>query len=137
MNITGIFQITNWEESTDQNANTLNDDTKLTSATVKQSYLAADKLDTKKDTIIGESTVHYKMHYFANGNATFVGFEYINGSINNTALTLVLKHDGKFENGKASSKFLILDTNNETLKKNIGGSFVSGENGQASYTFTE
>lgn len=133
MALKGTFQITNWEESTDDNADTLIDGTKLTNATVQQSYIEAESTDN--DSLIGQSTVHYKMHYFANGNASFVGLEYINGSLNETPCTLVLKHDGKFENGQASSKFTIIDTDNADFKKYQGGSFVSGENGQASYSF--
>lgn len=121
MKITGIFQITNWQESTIQ---PLKDGGKITQATVNQSY---------QGDITGESQVHFHMVYQANGDANFIGFESFEAQLGSEPCQLTLKHDGKFEQGVASSQFLILASTSHQNLIGKTGSFQSTENGQANY----
>lgn len=121
MQIKGIFQITNWQESTVQS---LSDGGKITQALVNQKY---------QGDISGDSQVHFQMLYQENGEASFIGFESFEAQWNNSPCQLTLKHDGTFKQGIASSQFIIVaSTSHEEL---IGktGNFQSTEGGQANY----
>lgn len=121
MQLTGTFQITGWDETTEQ---TFENGAKQNIAQVKQTYTGD---------IEGNSELKYLMNYHTNGNADFVGFEYIKGQVNDKACEITLKHDGIFESGVASSHFLIVQsTGNESLVGKTG-QFTSGEAGKATY----
>lgn len=121
MTFTGTFQITDWQEQVEQ---LLDDGAKLSVATVQQTYTGA---------IEGSSTVRYQLYYHKNGNAVFHGFETIHVIDNNQPHTLVIKHDGQFENGIASSVFTVIDSyNNQTLLGKTGR-FTSMAGGKAAY----
>ena len=120
MALTGIFQITNWQEQTDKE---LEQGGKITTAKITQEY---------NGDVTGSSEITFQMLYGADGTAVFVGFEEFTGKINNRSIQFMLKHDGKFENGVASSKFVIIDSNEQEFK-NKTGHFSSIENGQAKY----
>ena len=122
----GVFQITGWDETPYvENA----DGTKQTHAKVAQTY---------SGDIEGASELQYLMSYSPNGVAIFVGFETVTGSINGNSGSFIIQHNGKFEDGVASSDFLIVaDSGTEKLVGISGtGTFKSGDNGQANYTIT-
>lgn len=121
MQLTGTFQITGWDETTEQ---TFDNGAKLNIASVKQAYTGA---------IQGNSEIKYIMYYHPSGNADFAGFEYIKAQINGQETGLTLKHDGKFENGVASSHFLIVQSSNDESLIGKTGEFTSGEAGKADY----
>jgi len=73
------------------------------------------------------------MYYDADGNAVFNGFELITGTINEQRCNLVLKHDGKFASGVASSEFIILVADKLDMLEGKTGTFTSMEGGQAQY----
>lgn len=122
MNMHGTFQINDWQETTQR---TLSDETKLNRAKVTQSY---------SGNIEGTSEVQYDMFYGLDGNAHFTGFEFISGHIQGQACQLTLKHNGRFENGVASSEFTIIACSNLTELLGKSGHFVATQNGQAEYT---
>lgn len=121
MKLTGIFQITDWQEQVDQ---LLADGAKLSVATVQQTYTGDIK---------GSSTVRYQLCYNKSGNAVFHGFETIHLVENNQTNTLVIKHDGQFADGIASSVFTVIDCQNDQTLLGKTGRFTSMEGGKAAY----
>jgi len=121
MQLKGIFQITDWQESTEQS---FDDGSKLNTAVVCQNY---------RGDVTGESKLTFQMHYEPSGNAAFIGFEVLTGNIENKPCNLTIKHDGSFKEGVAKSQFVIV--NSDTHKNLIGekGEFKSTEGGQAEY----
>lgn len=121
MQLKGIFQITNWQESVTQS---FDHGAKLSKALVSQSYSGE---------ITGSSEVHYQLNYESNGDACFNGFEFISGTIGDTPCTLTLKHHGSFEKGVAKSQFVIVSSLTHAELLGVTGGFTSGEAGQANY----
>jgi hypothetical protein len=121
MQLKGTFQITDWKEADEK---LFDDGGKLTTATVSQDYSGE---------IIGKSEIKYLMHYEANGDASFIGFETIVGTIDDKPCELTLKHEGSFEAGKAQSQFSILNTSTDKKLVGMKGSFESAEGGQAHF----
>jgi hypothetical protein len=121
MQLKGTFQITDWQESTDKS---FNDGGKLTTTAVCQSYSGG---------ITGSSEIKYQMIYSADGNASFVGYEFIEGNIENTPCRLTLKHDGCFEQGHAKSQFVVVNSSSHKELLGLSGNFESTEGGQANY----
>ena len=122
----GLFQITGWNE---QPYSEDDDGVKQSYAKVSQSYSGA---------IDGTSSVHYLMSYQSAGSALFTGFETLTATIEGKTGTVVIQHHGTFEQGVASSSFVIVPgSGNEQLAGLTGsGSFRSTENGQAKYQFS-
>ncbi len=93
--ISASFEITNWDEHQfDRRAGAA----KLTRAKVGKSY-AGD--------IEGDSLTEWLMAYAADGTATFVGLERIDGMIGNRRGTLVLQHVGAFQDGAATADLTV------------------------------
>lgn len=120
----GIFQITGWDETSyfeDEN------DAKQSNAIITQRYTGD---------IEGNSSLQYLMSYQSKNSARFVGFEIVTGTVAGKNGSIVIQHNGTFENGVASSKFSIVEKSGKGELENItgSGSFKSGENGQAAYT---
>ena len=121
MQLTAIFQITDWQESTEQSFEVGG---KLTTAKVNQTY---------SGDLVGESDVRYQMNYDSDGTATFVGFEYFTGTYNTQPCRLIIKHDGIFEMGVAKSKFMIISSEEHTALNELKGHFYSTEHGKANF----
>lgn len=121
----GLFQITGWNEMPYSEAT---DGVKQSYAKVSQSYTG---------TIEGTASVHYLMSYQSAGSAVFTGFETLTARIEGKSGTLVLQHNGTFEQGVASSQFVIVAGSGKEQLAGIAGSgsFRSTENGQAKYQF--
>jgi len=121
--LTGLFQITGWDETAyRENA----DGSKQTNAKITQTY---------QGDIKGTSELQHLMSYSSNGSAVFVGIETIVCSINGKSGNFVIQHKGKFEAGTARSDFSIVPDSGKDEFEGIKGtgSFTSAENGQASY----
>ncbi len=75
------------------------------------------------------------MSYQSSALALFVGFEVVTGKINGKLGSFTLQHNGKFENGIASSNFIMVANSGTGERTNIenSGSFKSG---QANYELT-
>ncbi|NRA70267.1 MAG: DUF3224 domain-containing protein [Gammaproteobacteria bacterium] len=121
-----IFQITAWDETSYIEHQ---DGSKKSHAKITQNY---------QGIIAGSSEVQFLMSYQSKTSALFVGFEVITGQINGKSGRFTLQHSGRFENGVASSNFVIVPNSGteELIKIEGSGSFKSGESGQASYELT-
>lgn len=121
--MSNIFQITGWDE-TPYIEN--EDGSKKSHAIITQNYSGA---------IEGSSELHYLMSYQSASLALFVGFELVTGKVNGKSGSFTVQHNGKFENGVASSSFVIVSNSGTGELVNIAGSgsFKSGELGQANY----
>ena len=120
------FQITAWDET----AYIENEDgSKKSHAKITQTYSGA---------IEGSSELQYLMSYQTTAVAVFVGFEVVTATVNGKSGSFTLQHNGKFENGVASSQFDIVSGSGTAALQGIegSGSFTSGEAGKASYEFT-
>lgn len=122
----GLFQITGWNE---QPYSEGDDGVKQSYAKVSQNYSGA---------IEGTSTVHYLMSYQSAGSALFTGFETLTATIEGKTGTVVIQHNGTFEQGVASSSFVIVSGSGKKQLSGLtgSGSFRSTENGQAKYQFS-
>ena len=121
MPLTGTFQITQWTETVEQE---LANGTKFSNAIVEQNY---------EGDLTGTSQVKYQLYYSQDGNAVFNGFETITLASQEQQQTLVLKHDGQFNNGVATSKFTIVASSADKSLIGQSGSFESIEGGKARY----
>ncbi|WMN62042.1 DUF3224 domain-containing protein (plasmid) [Pseudoalteromonas xiamenensis] len=122
--MSNVFQITSWDE-TPYIEN--QDGSKKSHAKITQSYSGV---------IEGSSEIQYLMSYQSAASALFVGFEVVTGKVNGKSGSFTLQHNGKFENGVASSNFLIVSGTDELANIEGSGSFKSGESGQANYELT-
>lgn len=122
----GVFQITGWNETPYSEGD---NGVKQSYAKVSQSYSGA---------IEGTSTVHYLMSYQSAGSALFTGFETLTATIEGKTGTVVIQHHGTFEQGVASSSFVIVPGSGKNQWSGLtgSGSFRSTENGQAKYQFS-
>lgn len=119
-------QITSWDETNFEEEST--DDKKLTLAKVEQQF---------SGDFIGASKIKYVMSYQNKTQAVFTGFETITVTINCKQGEFIVVHNGKFEQGVASSDFNVVTNSVTGDFTNISGSgsFKSTENGQAEYQF--
>ncbi|MGV6818597.1 MAG: DUF3224 domain-containing protein [Thiotrichales bacterium] len=119
----GTFQITGWDETPYVEGD---GGGKKSHAKITQSYSGA---------IDGSSELQYLMSYQSEASAVFVGFEIVTGKVNNKSGSFTLQHNGKFENGIASSQFTVVPNSGTGELANIEGtgSFKSGESGKADY----
>ncbi|MCH8824532.1 MAG: DUF3224 domain-containing protein [Planctomycetes bacterium] len=122
----GIFQVTGWDEKPYSEES---DGAKLTRAQVTQTYTGS---------IEGESQVEYLMAHQSDQSAVFVGMEKVSASINGKSGSFVIQHNGKFENGVASSNFVIVTGSGQGELSGIegSGSFESTEGGKSNYQMT-
>ena len=122
-NLEGIFQVTGWDEKPYSEDS---DGSKLTNAQVTQTYTGS---------IEGESQVQYIMAHNSDKSATFVGMEKVTCTINGKSGSFVIQHNGKFENGVASSNFVIVTDSGQGELSDIEGSgnFESTEQGKSKY----
>ena len=125
MTLEGMFSITDWQENTEKS---FEQGGKLSIAKVTQHYSGA---------LTGTSEVFYHLHYKAAGDATFSGFEYINGVVDNQACRLVISHTGTFQQGVASSRFTVIECDTIKALEEQTGSFTSAEGGKAAYVIGE
>ena len=92
--------------------------------TVKQKY---------NGDIEGIGTIEYIMYYLTPSSSKFVGIEYFEGKINGKSGSLTLQHNGKFENGVASSNFIIIHGTDELQNLSGKGSFKTISHTEAEY----
>ncbi|WP_075186340.1 DUF3224 domain-containing protein [Teredinibacter haidensis] len=122
MELTGEFQITNWDEKV---IHEYENGTKQSYVIVTQAY---------SGDICGLSEVHYLMYYQSEKNAVFVGHERI--VLDSGKGTLVLQHEGVFENGIAKSEFTLANSEGEVTEHGVPatGAFESTAGGKAQYS---
>jgi len=90
------FEIVSWKEEAYGDAEA---GPRLSRASVTQTWAGA---------IEGTGAVEYLMSYAADGTAAFVGLERITGAVAGRTGSIVLRHVGSFEGGKARSTFEVL-----------------------------
>ncbi|MDA8621941.1 DUF3224 domain-containing protein [Psychrosphaera sp.] len=124
--MSNVFQITGWDE-TPYIEN--EDGSKKSHAKITQNYSGV---------IEGSGELQYLMSYQSAASALFVGFEVITGKVNGKPGSFTIQHNGRFENGIASSDFIVVPNSGTIELKNIegSGSFKSGESGKANYELT-
>ena len=95
-NANARFAITNWDEKPYSEGTDL---PKLTRASVTKIFTGD---------IEGEGHVEYLMMYRADGSATFVGLERIDGRIGDRTGSFVLQRSGAFEDGLAKETYSVV-----------------------------
>ena len=126
MKIVGKFTITNWQEEIVEQ---LAGESKYSCAQVEQSY---------SGDICASSQVTWQLLYTNSNNACFNGFERIQAKREEggqRSWLVVLKHQGKFQSGIASSQFEVVYSSYDNLKVGQTGSFNATTGGQADYQF--
>lgn len=125
MQLTGQFQIEQWDEAT---KTTYDTGSKLNQAEIKQKY---------SGDIEGSSQVHYHLYYDSDVSSIFNGFEHLECEINGQKCTLVFQHKGQFKEGVASSHFDIIQAEGMTELKGKSGYFEAAMGGQAIYRIND
>lgn len=92
----GTFEVTAWDEKPFAQ---IGDGGKLTKASVKA------KLDGD---IIGEATTEWLMCYTSESNATYVGFQKVDGTLDGRKGSFVVETDGIFDGKKARGAWSIV-----------------------------
>ncbi len=118
--INASFEVTNWDE---QPFDERDDAAKLTIAKVTRSY---------SGDISGDSVTEWQMAYAADGSASFVGIERIDGSVSGQSGTLVLQHVGSYKDGSATAKLSVIDGCGTAALAGVtgGGDFKADPSGQ-------
>ncbi|ASD69375.1 DUF3224 domain-containing protein [Pseudoalteromonas piscicida] len=124
MQLTGVYEIINWQETTEKQ---FDDGAKLSKAVVSLSYIGE---------IEGNSEVYYQLHYTEEGDVEFNGFEAVTGCFSGQQGKVVLMHDGRFKHGKAHSNFTVVQSDVDAIAVGDKGSFESTEGKKANYQIT-
>lgn len=90
------FEVTGWDETPFDDGVGVS---KLTEALVSKKY---------SGDVDGTSTTKWLMAYAPDKTATYVGIERIQGTVNGKHGTLVVLHDGKFEDGVATAELRVV-----------------------------
>jgi hypothetical protein len=113
---TGSYGIKSWDEKTwdgkDHKDPSLKGTARLSHAKVTFTF---------QGDFQGEGEVQFVMSYLDDANATFVGLMKMTGKLNGREGSFVVKSDGKFENGAASSKWIIIPDSGTGALKGIRG----------------
>lgn len=105
------FEVTDWDEKPFDDGVGVS---KLTEALVSRKYTGS---------ITGTSTTKWLMAYAPDKTATYVGIERINGTVDGKHGTLVLLHDGAFENGAATATLRIVSGTDDLKEATGTGTF--------------
>ena len=107
------IEITTWDESEIDPAEGTD---KLTRAHVVKTY---------SGDIEARSVTEWLMAYAADGSATFLGLERLTGTVAGRAGTLVLEHQGGFEDGAATATVTVVSGTDELSGATGTGTFVA------------
>ena len=121
--LNGQFKIKSWQE---QELDELASDGTVKLAQVEQEYTGA---------LLGSSRLQYQICYLTDSLAEFVGTEYFSGHLDGNPCELIFHHQGRFEQGKASSQFCLVKGDILNVQEDIlvTGVFNSTQNGWAEY----
>jgi hypothetical protein len=118
--IEATFEVANWEETPfDEGVGV----SKLSEALVEKTYSGA---------IEGTSTTKWLMAYAPDKTATFVGIERVRGVVDGKRGTLVLLHDGTFEDGVARADLRVVSGTDELKDVTGTGAFEAKPAGSVS-----
>ena len=99
--VKATFEVTSWDETPFDDSVGVS---KLTEALVSKKY---------SGDVDGTSTTKWLMAYAPDKSATYVGIERIQGTVAGKHGSLVLLHDGKFEDGFASAELRVVGGTDE------------------------
>jgi len=99
--VKATFEVTSWDETPFDDSVGVS---KLTEALVAKKY---------SGDVDGTSTTKWLMAYAPDKSATYVGIERIQGTVAGKHGSLVLLHDGKFEDGVASAELRVVGGTDE------------------------
>ena len=126
--LNGSFQITGWDEKPYSEGV---DGAKQSHAKITQDY---------QGDMQGKSELQYLMAYQDATSAVFVGHETLSGKFDGgkgimRSGSVLLQHNGVFENGVASSEFVLIKGSGTGDWLGLGGhgTFKAGKGGQAEY----
>jgi hypothetical protein len=108
-NATGTVETTNWEETTYAEGN---DGLMLTRASVSVSF---------QGDIEGKGTEEYLMTYLADGTASFVGMEHVEGSIDGKSGSFAIQHKGTSADGTLKSDWFVVPESGTDELRGIRG----------------
>lgn len=117
MHVDAIFEITGWDETPFDDGVGVS---KLTEALVTKKYSSG---------IDGTSVTKWLMAYAPDKSATYVGIERIRGTVGGRHGTLVLLHDGVFENGSATASLRVVSGTDELREVSGKGTFKAAPEG--------
>ena len=111
--IAARFEVLGWDETPfDEGVGV----SKLTEALVTKQY---------SEGIVGTSTTKWLMAYAPDKTAAFVGIERIQGTIDGKRGSLVLLHDGIFENGSADATLRVVSGTDQFKDVTGTGTFTA------------
>lgn len=90
------FKITSWDENP---FDEVEDGPKLTQAHVKRSF---------DGDLTGTGNLMYVMTHLDSGNAVFLGYENVVGSLGGRTGSFVLRHTGSYDGGKATAELAVV-----------------------------
>jgi Protein of unknown function (DUF3224) len=121
----GAFTVTAWDESTCQE---LDGKAKLTRASMTFGYTGDLEATGKSEAV---------MFYREDGTAAYTGLEHMAGRLGGRSGSFVLRGDGAFENGAASTTWRIVDGSGSGDLHGISGTGSAvAASGQPGGTFT-
>jgi hypothetical protein len=121
------FEVTSWDETPFDDEDS--DVPKLTRALVTKKY---------SGDIEGVSTTQWLMAYAEGGSATFVGLERITAQFGEGEGTLVLRHNGSYENGAAKATLTVVQGASSGDVKAVkgAGAFLADPSGSVTLNLT-
>jgi hypothetical protein len=122
---TATFETAGWKEDL---ITQLEGESKLTRATTASIY-AGD--------LEGRSEIEYLLYYLSAGLCAYIGFERVTGKLGGRAGSFVLKHDGLFADGTATSRWTVVpDSGTGELRGLRGTGGFAGQHGVKTTTAT-
>lgn len=118
------FEVTSWEETPFDEATGV---ANLTEALVTKKYTGD---------IEATSTTKWLMAYATDKTAAFVGLERIKGTVSGRHGSLVLQHDGTFENGSADASLTVVSGTDELKSVSGDGTFTANPAGSITLDLT-
>lgn len=119
------FELLNWDESPYWQGE---DGSKMTKASISKSYFGQ---------LQGVGQLEYIMSYQADGSASFVGMERVNGKLEGKQGEFVLQHQGHFVQGKVHSSFVLVkgSATRELTGMEVQGHFIAGHGAKVQFEF--
>ncbi len=122
--ISATFEIKDWDEQPFDEAVGV---AKLTRASVVKDYVGD---------IEGTSATEWLMAYHPDKTAAFVGLERIKGTIGGRKGSLVVQHDGTFEDGAAKATLTVVSGTDELKGATGSGTLVADPAGRIKLTIS-
>lgn len=116
---TGAFSFTGWEEAKFSEAS---GGSKLAAAKVTNEFHGA---------IEGAGTLTYVLTYLPDGNAVFIGYEQIVGSVSGRSGSFVLHHEGTVADAASPPEFVV--SSGWSVVSGSGGGELSGLTGSGAF----